>query len=86
MTKAHKATNQEQFLLRRKMAVEGLGEDQWDGLIHDLNRHPCVDFAERKPNGTDQGLRWPIENRMVDPAQIGLVPGYRRQRPGKCQA
>ena len=25
MTKAHKATNQEQFLLRRKMIVEGLG-------------------------------------------------------------
>ena len=65
MTKAHKATNQEQFLLRRKMAVEGLGEDQWDGLIHDLNHHPCVDFAERKPNGTLQvtydGTHWSVD-------------------------
>ena len=52
MTKAHKATNQEQFLLRRKLAIEGMGESQWEDLIHDLNHHPCVDFAERKPNGT----------------------------------
>lgn len=41
MTKAHKATSQESFLLRRKLAVEGMGEDQWEDLVHDLNHHPA---------------------------------------------
>ena len=45
MTKAHKASNQEQFLLRRKLVVEGFEESEWSDFIHDLNHHPCVDFA-----------------------------------------
>lgn len=49
MTKAHKATNQEQFLLRWTLAIEGLGETRWENLIHDLNHHPCVDFAKHEP-------------------------------------
>ncbi|PFG08670.1 MULTISPECIES: hypothetical protein [unclassified Marinobacter] len=48
MTKAHKATNQAQFLLRRKLAVQGLTDIQWKDFIEELNHHPCVDFAERK--------------------------------------
>ncbi|MEH6356523.1 MAG: hypothetical protein V7760_10930 [Marinobacter sp.] len=48
MTKAHKATNQAQFLLQRKLALEGLTEIQWNDFIDELNHHPCVDFAERK--------------------------------------
>ena len=51
MTKAHKASNQEQFLLRRKLTVTGLGDIEWEDFIQELNHHPCVDFAERKPNG-----------------------------------
>lgn len=47
MIHAHKATNQAQFLLRRKLAVEGLTETRWEGFIQELNHHPCVDFAER---------------------------------------
>ena len=42
MTKAHKASNQEQFLLRRKLAVEGIEEGEWFDFIHELNHHPCV--------------------------------------------
>ncbi len=65
MTKAHKATNQEASLLRRKLIVEGLGESQWDDFIHELNHHPCVDFAERKPNNqlhvTYDGTHWYID-------------------------
>lgn len=48
MTKAHKATSQEQFLVRRKLTVAGLAESQWEKLIQELNHHPCVDFAECK--------------------------------------
>lgn len=48
MIHAHKATNKEQFLLRRKLTVEDLAENQWDALIQELNQNPCVDFAERK--------------------------------------
>jgi hypothetical protein len=48
MTKAYKATSQAQFLLRRKLAVQGLTEIQWRDFIQELNHHPCVDFAERK--------------------------------------
>lgn len=33
MTKAHKATNQAQFLLRRKLAVQGLTKIQWKDFI-----------------------------------------------------
>ncbi|NWN92167.1 hypothetical protein HLV39_11755 [Marinobacter adhaerens] len=51
MTKVHKATNQKQFLLRRKLTVEGLSEVRWGDLIQELNHHPCVDFAEGKPEG-----------------------------------
>ncbi len=62
MAKAHKATNQEQFLLRRKLTVEGLTDDQWDDVIQELNHHPCVDFAEGKPEGklivTFDGTHW----------------------------
>lgn len=62
MTKAHKATSQEPFLLRRKLTIEGLGENQWDDLLQKLNHHPCVDFAERKPNNllsvTYDGTHW----------------------------
>lgn len=65
MTKAHKTTNQEQFLLHRKLTVEGLGESDWDDFIHELNHHPCVDFAERKPNNqlhiTYDGTHWSID-------------------------
>ncbi|WP_461437705.1 hypothetical protein [Marinobacter nauticus] len=68
MTKAHKATNQEQFLLRRKVAIEGLEETRWEELIHDLNHHPCVDFAERKKNGLLQvaydGSHWTVDELM----------------------
>ncbi|AOY88190.1 hypothetical protein BKP64_08435 [Marinobacter salinus] len=48
MIKAHKASNQSPFLLRRKLTVEGLTESQWEDFIPELNHHPCVDFAERK--------------------------------------
>ena len=62
MTKAHKASNQEQFLLRRKLAVEGIEEGEWFDFIHELNHHPCVDFAERKANNqlqvTFDGTHW----------------------------
>lgn len=62
MAKAHKATNQEQFLLRRKLAVGGLTETQWKDFIQELNHHPCIDFAEGKPGGklivTFDGTHW----------------------------
>lgn len=65
MTKAHKAINQEGFLLSRKLTVEGLGEGEWDEFIHELNHHPCVDFAERRPNShlrvTYDGTHWSID-------------------------
>ncbi|WP_166268879.1 hypothetical protein [Marinobacter caseinilyticus] len=49
MTKARKATNQKQFLLRRRLTVEGLTESQWEDVVQQLNHHSCVDHAERKP-------------------------------------
>ncbi|WP_420389514.1 hypothetical protein [Marinobacter sp.] len=62
MTKANKPTNQAQFLLRRKLTVEGLGESEWDDFIYELNHHPCVDLAERKSNNllrvTFDGTHW----------------------------
>lgn len=62
MTKAYKATNQEQFLLRRKLTVEGLTETQWEDFIQELNNHPCVDFAEGKAEDqlvvTFDGTHW----------------------------
>jgi len=65
MTKAHKTSNQEQFLLRRKLVVEGFEESEWSDFIHELNHHPCVDFAERKPNNlldvTFDGTHWSTE-------------------------
>lgn len=65
MTKAHKATSQEGFLLRRKLKVEGLGENEWEDFIHELNHHPCVDFAERKATSqlrvTYDGTHWSID-------------------------
>ncbi|XKH00885.1 hypothetical protein LG325_12435 [Marinobacter nauticus] len=48
MTKAHKATSQEGFLLSRKLTVKDLDESQWKDFIQELTHHPCVDFAERK--------------------------------------
>ncbi|WP_339780071.1 hypothetical protein [uncultured Marinobacter sp.] len=66
MTKAHKATNQAQFLLRRKLAVEGLTEIQLEEFIKELNHHPCVDFAEGKPGGklivTFDGTHWSTDD------------------------
>ena len=62
MTKAHKATNQPQFLLRRKLTIEGLTEIQWEDFIQTLNHHSRVDFAERKPKRqlivTFDGTHW----------------------------
>ncbi|WP_296933171.1 hypothetical protein [uncultured Marinobacter sp.] len=49
MAKAHKMSNQEAFLQRRTLPIRGLAENQWDDLLGDLNHHPCVDLAERKP-------------------------------------
>jgi hypothetical protein len=46
---AHKSTNQAQFLLRRKLTVRGFTDSQWVDFVQELNHHPCVDFAERKP-------------------------------------
>ncbi len=48
MIKAHKATSQAQFLLRRKLVVENIAETQWKALIQELNQHPSIDFAEVK--------------------------------------
>lgn len=45
--RAHKATNQVQFLVRRKLTVKDLTDSQWNDFVHELNDHPCVDFAER---------------------------------------
>ena len=74
MTKAHKATSQEPFLLHRKLPVEGLGESQWEDFIHELNHHPCVDFAERKPGNrlmvTYDGTHWSTDE-LLD-----LIAGY----------
>lgn len=49
MTRVHKTSNQEGFLLRRTLAVEGWSDGLWAQVLHDLNHNPCVDFAERKP-------------------------------------
>lgn len=69
MIKPHKATNQAQFLLRRKLNVKGLGEDQWDEFIHELNHHPCVDFAELKPDNqlhvTYDGTHWTVDELLA---------------------
>ena len=69
MTKAHKAASQEPFLLRRKLTVEGLGESLWEDFIHELNHHPCVDFAERQRGNrlmvTYDGTHWSIDE-LVD--------------------
>jgi len=46
---AHKSTNQAQCLLRRKLTVRGFTDSQWVDFVQELNHHPCVDFAERKP-------------------------------------
>jgi hypothetical protein len=66
MVKAHKATNQKQFLLRRKLNVEGFTEIQWEYLIEELNHHPCVDFAESKPKNqliiTFDGTHWSTDD------------------------
>ncbi len=51
MIKAHKATSQTQFLLRRKLNIEGFTANQRDELIQELNCHPHVDFAEGKAAG-----------------------------------
>lgn len=65
MTKAHKATSQEQYLLHRKLTVEGLDESQWDDVIHELSLHPYIDFAERKSGKqlhvNYDGTHWTID-------------------------
>ncbi|WP_404362765.1 hypothetical protein [Marinobacter sp.] len=82
MIKAHKATNQEQFLLRRKLTIQGLGETQWHDFIDELNHHPCVDSAERKPNGdlwvTYDGTHWSIDQllEMIDSLGGRLKDGW----------
>jgi|SRR5699024_449840 len=62
MIKAHKATSQAQFLLRRKIAVEGLNENKTGEVIQKLNHYTHVDFAEDKQGGqlvvTFDGRRW----------------------------
>lgn len=74
MTKAHKASNQGGFLLRRKLVVQGLNQGQWDDLIFELNHHPCVDFAEQKSPAhlsvTFDGTRWSTDQLLE------LVRGY----------
>lgn len=68
MTKAHKPTNQEPFLLRRKLAVKGLSDTQWEDFINELNHHPCVDFAERKAGNvlriTYDGTHWTVDETL----------------------
>ena len=49
MTRAHKATMQEAFLLKRTLPLRNLEEQQWGDLLQDLKHHPCVDLAERRP-------------------------------------
>lgn len=73
MTKVHKATSQEGFLLRRKLTVEGLSESQWDNLIEELNHNPCVDFAERKPNDNVRA------NAEHDPFCCSKIPPMKRK-------
>ena len=51
MTKAHKVTMQEAFLLQRTLPLKGLDEQQWEDLLQDLKHHPCVDLAQRRSNG-----------------------------------
>lgn len=86
MTKVHKATSQEGFLLRRKLTVEGLSESQWDNLIEELNHNPCVDFAERKPNDklhvTYDGAHWSTDELLERINTHGgrLKPGWWTQR------
>lgn len=69
MIKAHKATSQAQFLLRRKLNIEGFTANQWDELIQELNGHPHVDFAEGKAAGqlitTYDGTHWSTDQ-LVD--------------------
>jgi hypothetical protein len=87
MVKAHKATSQAQFLLRRKLAVEGFTETQWEDFIQELNHHPSVDFAEGKPGGqlivTFDGRHWSTDE-LIDLAKTrgGCLKGgwWQRQR------
>lgn len=69
MAKAHKVTSQSQFLLRRKLAVEGLTDAQWEDFIQELNNHPCVDFAEGKRGNllitTFDGRHWSTDE-LID--------------------
>ena len=48
MTKVHKASNQSGFLVRRKLRLKGLSEEQWADFMSKLDHHPCVDYVERK--------------------------------------
>ncbi|MCM0612566.1 hypothetical protein KFJ24_08805 [Marinobacter sediminum] len=69
MIKAHKPTNQTQFLLRRKLTVKGLADTQWEDFVAELNHHPCVDFAERKTTDrifvTFDGTHWSTDE-LID--------------------
>jgi hypothetical protein len=82
MVKAHKATNQKQFLLRRKLKVEGLTDIQWEDFVEDLNHHPCVDFAESRPENqlivTFDGSHWSTDDLidLIDARGGRLKPGW----------
>ena len=64
--KALKATNQDPFLLRRKLTIHGLDDSQWDDLIHELKHHPCVDHAEYRAGNqlrvTYDGSHWSTDD------------------------
>lgn len=74
MTKAHKSSSKEGFLLRRHLNVEGLSEEHWGQVLHDLNHNPCVDFAERKSMDrlavTFDGTHWSTDE------LISFLAGY----------
>ncbi|WP_372972891.1 hypothetical protein [Marinobacter sp.] len=84
--KAHKPTSQVQFLLRRKLTVKGLTDSQWNDLVHELNHHPCVDFAERKAGNqllvTFDGSHWSTDAllELIDTSGGRLETGWWARR------
>ncbi|AMQ88462.1 MULTISPECIES: hypothetical protein [Marinobacter] len=86
MTKTHKATSQEQFLMHRKLTVQGLGERQWEELIQELNNNPGVDFAERKSGNqlhvTYDGTHYSTDEliELIGAHGGGLKPGWWTRR------
>lgn len=69
MAKVHKPSIEEAFLLRRVLPVEGLSEHQWEDLLQDLNHHPCVDMAERRPTSrlgiVYDGSHWSLDELLA---------------------